>query len=92
MAFLLWKDQYSVQVGLFDEQHKELFRLINDLTASMNTQEAEKGLSRTMSGLLDYARDHFAAEGPVGGVKRGREQGFGHSGSVLRGGRTGSVD
>lgn len=62
MAFLIWKDDYSVGVPLFDEQHRTLFSLINDFVEALKRGEEAGQAGRTLQGLLDYTTTHFKAE------------------------------
>ncbi|MDR2376661.1 MAG: bacteriohemerythrin [Treponema sp.] len=54
---LEWQQSYSMGISLFDEQHKELIRLINDLYAA-----SQKGWSYTrvaLMRLMRYVLDYF---------------------------------
>ncbi len=62
MAFLNWKDQYSVKVGEIDEQHKNLFNLINGFMDAVKNGIAQEKLKHTVHGLESYAEVHFKTE------------------------------
>jgi hemerythrin len=62
MPFLPWKDEYSVGVPLFDEQHQKMFGYINDLDEAIAGVEERAVLRKIMKGLIDYTRLHFGAE------------------------------
>lgn len=62
MAFLNWKNQYSVKVAEFDEQHKNLFNLINSYMDSVKKGNAYDKLKQTIHGLEAYADVHFKLE------------------------------
>ncbi len=62
MAFLQWKDAYSVGVERFDEQHKELISLINHLNEAMAQRKASEELEPVLDALVDYAAFHFSEE------------------------------
>ena len=59
MELIVWKDEYSVGVAEFDEQHQGLIALINRLT-----EEGQR--AGTIEGVLDaldrYVKEHFRAE------------------------------
>jgi hemerythrin len=59
MELIIWKDEYSVGVPEFDEQHMGLIDLINRLA-----QEGQKaGMVETVLDALDrYVKEHFRAE------------------------------
>jgi hemerythrin-like metal-binding protein len=62
MAKLEWSDDFSVGVGQFDDEHKELIRLFNDLYDAMS-QGLAKDKVPTIIGLLnDYTTSHFVHE------------------------------
>lgn len=57
-----WKDEYSVGVARFDENHKKLCAMINELHAGI-LQSHEKDLQKSvLKNLLEYATTHFADE------------------------------
>ena len=62
MAFLPWKDQYSVHIDLFDEQHKKLFSLINNLDSSVKNEKTAAGYREAIDGLIEYTKVHFSTE------------------------------
>jgi len=60
MAFAIpspfdWDESFCVQSDLFNGQHKELFRLINDL-------DADRSSGAKLQALLDYVVLHFKSE------------------------------
>ena len=62
MDVIEWDESYSVGVEELDEQHKQLFRLLNALFEAEETSAR----SQTVSGLLEqmkaYAAMHFETE------------------------------
>ncbi len=62
MALVTWDSKYSVGVKSLDSQHTVLFNLINELHASMMKGEAQKVTGSLLTKLVDYTRNHFAAE------------------------------
>jgi hemerythrin len=62
MAAITWKDEYSVGVGAMDNQHKQLFALINQLYDAMQKSATGDAMKTVLPGLLNYTKIHFAAE------------------------------
>ncbi|MBI5101979.1 MAG: hemerythrin family protein [Nitrospirae bacterium] len=57
-----WTEDLSVGVDLIDEQHKELFRRINDLVKSIKNHACKFTIGETIGFLEEYAERHFAEE------------------------------
>lgn len=57
-----WKIENSVHVKEFDEQHKKLFKLINELYHAINTIKVKDELEGLLSQFMDYCNYHFANE------------------------------
>jgi len=57
-----WTKDLSVGVELIDEQHRELFKRINDLVNSIKKSECKLTIGGTLQFLDEYAREHFGAE------------------------------
>ncbi|MFC1744793.1 hypothetical protein ACFL35_12455, partial [Candidatus Riflebacteria bacterium] len=62
MALLQWDELYSVAVEDLDEQHKFLFKLINDFHDSIEKKPDRELELDTLNILVDYAVNHFASE------------------------------
>jgi hemerythrin len=62
MALISWNQDLSVQVEQFDNQHKELVGLVNDLHDAMASGKGNTVLGKTLTKLIDYTKTHFAAE------------------------------
>ena len=62
MPIIEWQPAFSVLVSRFDEQHKGLINLINDLHLAMQKGEGQVILGNIFSSLADYTKDHFADE------------------------------
>ncbi|MGC2209100.1 MAG: bacteriohemerythrin [Candidatus Korobacteraceae bacterium] len=62
MALFEWKQQYSVSVKQFDLDHQKLFSLVNELNDAMAQGQGRLVVGSVLQRLLQYARDHFAAE------------------------------
>ncbi len=57
-----WDESYVVGVELFDEHHKKLLGLINELHSAIGLGEDKAKLEYFLSSFLDYAFYHFALE------------------------------
>lgn len=62
MALLEWKDSFSVTVPKYDNQHKKLITLINELHGAMSTGQGNAVLGKIFTELLNYTKTHFADE------------------------------
>ncbi len=62
MAFVEWKDSYSVGSPDLDRQHQQLIAIINRLHESMRTGAAHALVVRIVDDLVAYTQQHFAYE------------------------------
>lgn len=62
MPLIEWKDEYSVKVRIFDEHHRKLVDIINELDNAIAENKAEKVLDRIFSKLIEYTQIHFDSE------------------------------
>lgn len=59
---LEWSPSYSTGVSKYDEQHKVLFNMINDLADAMQQKKSKETVGRVLNGLAEYTVNHFADE------------------------------
>lgn len=59
---LVWKDEYSVNVKEIDDQHKQLFAIVNNLINVVDTIPDEEIIRGLVSDLIAYKKAHFATE------------------------------
>ncbi len=59
---LEWRDSLSVNHPALDDDHKQLFRLFNDLATAMRDGSAKATILRTLDALIDYTVNHFRRE------------------------------
>lgn len=64
-SLLEWTQEYSVGVEKFDEQHRRLFELINELHAAMRQGQGKTVLESVLENLASYTIDHFSDEESV---------------------------
>jgi hemerythrin len=62
MAFIKWKNSYSVNVIEFDQQHRRLIDIINRLHEAMKRGGTPDEVGRTVTDLLAYTSLHFRYE------------------------------
>ena len=62
MAFMTWNDSYSVRVRAIDEEHKQLFKMVNDLHEAMKSGQGSVVVVKVLDRLIRYTRIHFANE------------------------------
>lgn len=62
MSLMEWYPGLSVGVAQFDEEHKRLVKLLNELHDSMLKGRGRETLGKTLDSLIAYTRSHFANE------------------------------
>lgn len=62
MDYIKWSEDLSVGVELFDKEHKELVRLVNDLNQLILVGDKISAMEKALSGLIEYTKTHFADE------------------------------
>ncbi len=60
-----WDSTYSVKVKRFDDDHQELFRILNTLYDGMMARRGQEVLHNVLNELLQYTEKHFAGEEAV---------------------------
>lgn len=63
-----WTGQFSVNVKLFDMQHRRFVHMIARLEAAMSQGTASQELAAFLADVADYAQEHFATEEAVLGA------------------------
>ena len=62
MAFFNWEDKFTVGKKEFDDHHKRLFVLINQLYEAMHAGKGQEELQKILNNLFDYTVFHFSSE------------------------------
>ncbi|MBF0516904.1 MAG: hemerythrin family protein [Nitrospirae bacterium] len=62
MPLLIWNDSFSVHIREFDEHHKKLVKLLNNLFDAVSAKQGCDAVEPILGELIDYTRYHFAAE------------------------------
>jgi hemerythrin-like metal-binding protein len=59
---LVWDDKYSVGVQVIDNQHKEMFKTINELIVILESMPTKEQVDKIIDSLVAYKKFHFATE------------------------------
>jgi hemerythrin len=62
MPLMTWTEEMSVKVKVFDDDHKTLIDLLNELNEGIETSRARAALEGVIEKLSSYTRVHFARE------------------------------
>ncbi len=57
-----WDSKYLINVKILDEQHQELFRLLNELYELPNYGGCDQKMDEILKNLLDYTVQHLDLE------------------------------
>ncbi|MES0491068.1 MAG: bacteriohemerythrin [Leptospirales bacterium] len=59
---LTWKNSYSVKVKSFDDAHKDLIALINEIHENMQSEKKMEVVASVLDQLSNYTEKHFSEE------------------------------
>jgi hemerythrin len=59
---LEWDQSFATGISRFDEAHKVLFKMVNDLHDAMQEKRSKEAVGRILNGLAEYTVNHFAEE------------------------------
>ncbi len=62
MKFIEWCELFVIGHPLIDEQHQELFKIINQFHSDLSTNQPQKVAVSTLTNLIQFAQKHFADE------------------------------
>jgi len=62
MPFMEWKKDYSVGVAIFDDEHKKLIAIINQLHDVFTAGVDRRALEQISDSLVEYTLMHFRHE------------------------------
>ncbi len=57
-----WNSEFSVGVEAIDNQHKELFRMLNCLLGAIDCGDEKQKLERVLEEMVNYVDYHFKSE------------------------------
>lgn len=59
---LSWSEDLAVGVDMIDNQHKEIFKRVNNLLSAMGQGKGKEEVGKVIVFLADYVVKHFQAE------------------------------
>jgi methyl-accepting chemotaxis protein/hemerythrin len=59
---MVWDQSFSTRIPTFDEHHKKLFALVNELSEAMQHKRSKEVVGSVLQQLIHYTGTHFAAE------------------------------
>ncbi len=62
MPIIKWQDSFSVGIQRFDDEHKVLLDIINEMFIIVRDQKTVDHLSIEINKLIQYTQEHFADE------------------------------
>jgi len=62
MNIFRWDEKYSVGIQSIDEQHKEIFRVMDQLFQALKMGQASQSIEQIVTNLENYALTHFKNE------------------------------
>lgn len=62
---LVWDQSFSTSIAAFDEQHKKLFAMVNELNEAMQHKRSKEAIGSVLQRLIAYTGSHFAEEEEV---------------------------
>jgi hemerythrin len=65
MGILKWEKRFEHNIAPFDDHHKFLVALLNDIYDDINNEAAQETLGPVIVKLIDYTNYHFTAEESV---------------------------
>lgn len=57
-----WNTDYAIGIEKIDDQHKELFRILNELGEAMWDGKGKEEIGKTLTFLANYTVEHFTSE------------------------------
>ncbi|WP_305043361.1 bacteriohemerythrin [Geoalkalibacter sp.] len=62
MPAIQWEERFRVNIDKIDQQHRNLFRLFNNLQEAIIEKKGQVALAKIVDELVDYTLTHFATE------------------------------
>ena len=62
MSLVTWSDRYATGIPSVDDQHKTLFKTINDFHEGLVAGKAKEELAHAVEFLVTYTVNHFKTE------------------------------
>lgn len=65
MAFIDWTDEFTVDNGPIDEQHRQLVEIVNKFEEANRRGKGSRIMNEILNDLMGYTQEHFAFEEKV---------------------------
>lgn len=65
MTLICWNENLSVGIEAVDEQHRMIFKLINETHSAMLEGRSGEQIASVINNLIEYTKSHFAFEEEV---------------------------
>lgn len=62
MSWVVWREEYRIGEAMIDQDHKNLFKLINEFHDTFQERKVRSELVRVLNNLVAYAEEHFQRE------------------------------
>jgi len=62
MPFVEWDPSIAMNLERIDEQHQELFRILNDLFEALASGRGDAAIDEILDRMIVYASEHFVEE------------------------------
>ncbi len=62
MPLMEWNEKMSVGVKQFDDEHKKLVAMVNELFDAVQAGKGKESLGKILDNLIAYTKSHFANE------------------------------
>ena len=62
MTAIPWSQDYSVGVAAIDDQHRQLFEILNRLDEAIEKRRGQRELTEVLREMVGYTQEHFAFE------------------------------
>lgn len=62
MALITWNDRFATGIPTVDDQHKTLFKTVNDFHEGLMTGRGREEMAKALEFLVDYTVKHFKTE------------------------------
>ena len=62
MSAIAWSEDYSVGIPALDDQHRQLFEILNKLDEAIEKNRGQRELTRVLREMVGYTQEHFAFE------------------------------
>jgi methyl-accepting chemotaxis protein/hemerythrin len=61
-AVLEWDSSFATNISQFDQQHRKLFDMVNELHDAMQQKRSKEAIGSILGRLIEYTASHFGAE------------------------------